>query len=54
MPAILVETAFVSNPAEARKLADSQYRAQVAKAIWAGIKAYTAMVSRHFPRQARG
>jgi N-acetylmuramoyl-L-alanine amidase len=42
MPSILVETGFVSNPGEERKLADSKYRAQAARAIFEGIKEYLA------------
>ena len=40
MPSILVETGFVSNPGEERKLADPKYRAQAARAIFEGIKEY--------------
>jgi N-acetylmuramoyl-L-alanine amidase len=42
MPSILVETGFVSNPGEERKLAGPQYRAQAARAIFEGIKEYFA------------
>jgi N-acetylmuramoyl-L-alanine amidase len=42
MPSILVETGFVSNPGEERKLADPKYRAQAARAIFDGIKEYFA------------
>jgi N-acetylmuramoyl-L-alanine amidase len=42
MPSILVETGFVSNPGEERKLADPKYRAQAARAIFEGIKEYLA------------
>ena len=40
MPSILVETGFISNPGEERKLADPKYRAQAARAIFEGIKEY--------------
>jgi N-acetylmuramoyl-L-alanine amidase len=40
MPSILVETGFVSNPGEERKLADPKYRMQAARAIFEGIKEY--------------
>jgi N-acetylmuramoyl-L-alanine amidase len=40
MPSILVETGFVSNSGEERKLADPKYRAQAARAIFEGIKDY--------------
>ena len=42
MPSILVETGFISNPGEERKLADPKYRAQAARAIFEGIKEYFA------------
>ena len=37
MPAVLVETAFISNPAEEAKLADDSWRNQCAEAIAVGI-----------------
>ncbi|CAK6495902.1 N-acetylmuramoyl-L-alanine amidase AmiC [Pantoea sp. Nvir] len=40
IPSILVETAFISNVAEERKLRTSRYQQQVAEAIFHGIKAY--------------
>ncbi len=40
MPAILVEIGFVTNKKEERKLLDSAYRAQVARAIYAGLAEY--------------
>ncbi|UTA48574.1 N-acetylmuramoyl-L-alanine amidase [Simiduia sp. 21SJ11W-1] len=40
VPSILVETGFISNPQEARKLATSSYRQQMANAIFGGIKNY--------------
>jgi len=40
MPSILVEIGFLSHPGEERKLADQKYRAQAARAIFSGIKAY--------------
>jgi len=39
-PSILVETGFISNPEESRRLADTGYQRQVAGAIFNGIKAY--------------
>ena len=42
IPSILVETAFISNPEEERKLRDSAYQEQMADAILAGIKRYFA------------
>lgn len=37
MPAILVEIGFLTNKKEERKLMDSRYREQVARAIYAGL-----------------
>ncbi|MCY1246431.1 N-acetylmuramoyl-L-alanine amidase AmiC [compost metagenome] len=42
IPSILIETAFISNPAEERKLNDSAHQEQLANAILRGIKAYFA------------
>ena len=40
VPSILVETGFISNPEEARKLSTSSHRKKMAKAIFSGIKNY--------------
>ncbi|MBT8101658.1 MAG: N-acetylmuramoyl-L-alanine amidase [Gammaproteobacteria bacterium] len=40
MPSILVETAFISNPNEEKKLRDKGYQARLANAILAGIRNY--------------
>ncbi|MBS1170396.1 MAG: N-acetylmuramoyl-L-alanine amidase [Burkholderiaceae bacterium] len=42
IPSILVETAFISNPEEERKLSDSRYQDQMADAILIGAKRYFA------------
>ncbi|MCM2542027.1 N-acetylmuramoyl-L-alanine amidase [Burkholderia glumae] len=42
IPSILVETAFISNPEEERRLNDETYREQMADAIFRGIKRYFA------------
>jgi N-acetylmuramoyl-L-alanine amidase len=42
IPSILVETAFISNPEEERKLRDAAYQHKFADAIAEGIKAYFA------------
>ncbi|VDR25000.1 N-acetylmuramoyl-L-alanine amidase AmiC precursor [Raoultella terrigena] len=42
IPSILVETAFISNVAEERKLKTAAFQQQVAESILAGIKAYFA------------
>lgn len=46
IPSILVETAFISNPHEERRLADSRYQARVADAIFRGLRSY---LQRHPP-----
>jgi N-acetylmuramoyl-L-alanine amidase len=40
IPSILVETAFLSNPDEERKLNSSSYRRKLAAAVLSGIKSY--------------
>lgn len=40
VPSILVETAFISNPAEERKLRDPAHQQQLATAIMDGVKGY--------------
>jgi N-acetylmuramoyl-L-alanine amidase len=40
VPSVLVETAFISSPEEARKLADPQFRRRMATALAAGIRDY--------------
>ena len=42
IPSILVETAFISNPEEERRLADDDYQDRIADAILRGIKRYFA------------
>jgi N-acetylmuramoyl-L-alanine amidase len=42
IPSILVETAFISNPDEERKLADPRYRAELVDALADGIERYFA------------
>jgi N-acetylmuramoyl-L-alanine amidase len=49
VPSILVETAFISNPEEERRLNDEQYQDRLARAILGGIRDYLA---RHPPRPA--
>jgi N-acetylmuramoyl-L-alanine amidase len=39
-PGVLVESAFLSNPSEARKVATAEFRDQIAAAIAAGIDSY--------------
>jgi N-acetylmuramoyl-L-alanine amidase len=40
VPSILVETAFISNPSEERKLRDSAHQKQLAEAVMGGVKNY--------------
>jgi N-acetylmuramoyl-L-alanine amidase len=47
VPSILVETAFISNPDEEKRLNDEAYQDQLARAILVGIKRYLA---KHPPR----
>ena len=49
VPSILVETAFISNPEEEKRLKDYRYQGELARAILDGIKDYLA---RHPPRPA--
>jgi N-acetylmuramoyl-L-alanine amidase len=42
VPSMLVETAFISNPDEERRLCDVRYQEQVARAVFRGIRAYFA------------
>ncbi len=50
IPSILVETAFISNPDEERKLADPEYQQRLADALHKGIREYF----RRNPPAARG
>jgi len=47
VPSILVETAFISNPEEEKRLNDEAYQDQLARAILSGIRRYLA---KHPPR----
>ena len=42
IPSILVETAFISNPEEEKRLKDSAYQDKMASAVFGGIKRYLA------------
>ncbi|HZT64132.1 MAG TPA: N-acetylmuramoyl-L-alanine amidase [Burkholderiales bacterium] len=42
IPSILVETAFISNPDEERRLTDEAYQEKIARAILRGVKSYVA------------
>jgi N-acetylmuramoyl-L-alanine amidase len=47
VPSILVETAFISNPQEERRLNDNAYQDKLARAILEGIREY---ITKHPPR----
>ena len=47
VPSILVETAFISNPDEERRLNDNAYQDKLARALLVGIRQYLA---KHPPR----
>jgi N-acetylmuramoyl-L-alanine amidase len=49
VPSILVETAFISNPQEERRLNDQSYQDKLARALLDGIRDY---IARHPPRPA--
>jgi N-acetylmuramoyl-L-alanine amidase len=51
IPSILIETAFISNPQEEKKLNDETYQERIAEAILAGIKDY---FSKNPPMARRG
>jgi N-acetylmuramoyl-L-alanine amidase len=42
IPSILVETAFISNPEEEKRLKDSAYQEKIANAVLGGIRRYLA------------
>ena len=42
IPSILVETAFISNPEEEKRLIDEDYQDKMAEALLRGIKRYFA------------
>jgi len=47
VPSILVETAFISNPEEEKRLKDEKYQDRLARALLEGIRDY---IARHPPR----
>jgi len=40
IPSVLIETGFISNPAEAKRLASDAHQKRIAKAVFAGIDGY--------------
>lgn len=49
MPAVLIEIGFVTNPREERRLRNSRYRDEIARAIFAGLAEY----KRHWDQATR-
>ncbi len=54
MPAVLVESAFISNPKEEKKLKDPVFIAKLGQAIAKGVKAYLAEADGSVHRRAEG
>jgi len=50
IPSILVETAFISNPVEEKRLRSEAYRQKVARAIFNGVVSFNASRARSAPR----
>jgi N-acetylmuramoyl-L-alanine amidase len=50
MPAVLVESAFITNPAEERKLRTEAYRRRLAEALYDGIARYKTRYERRLGR----
>ena len=46
MPAILIESGFISNSADAKKVFDEKYREEMARAIVDGILSYKRIMER--------
>jgi len=40
IPSLLVETAYITNPGEEKRLRDEKYQARLAEAILAGLRSY--------------
>lgn len=53
VPSMLVETAFISNPAEERNLANSKHQEQLARAVFRGIRAYAVEARQGLPAGTR-
>lgn len=50
-PAVLVESVFISNPDEARKVVTAEYQERIAAAITAGVDAYAAQIRALRPKR---
>jgi N-acetylmuramoyl-L-alanine amidase len=48
MPDVLIESAFISNPREERKLHNGDYRQRIAEALYEGIAAYKTRYEQRF------
>jgi N-acetylmuramoyl-L-alanine amidase len=53
VPSMLVETAFISNPAEERNLANPKHQEHLARAVFRGIRAYAAEARQDLPAGTR-
>jgi N-acetylmuramoyl-L-alanine amidase len=49
MPAVLVETAFISNPAEEKLLRTKEFQGKIARGIFRGILAFKSKMERQAP-----
>jgi len=52
IPSMLVETAFISNPQEEKKLRTAKYQNQLAEAVYRGIRRYKVALEQRDPRYA--
>ena len=52
IPSMLVETAFISNPEEERKLKTAAYQNKIAEAVYRGIRRYKVALDERDPRYA--
>lgn len=52
IPSMLVETAFISNPQEEKKLRTAKYQNQLAEAVYRGIRRYKVALDQRDPRYA--
>lgn len=52
IPSMLVETAFISNPQEEKKLKTAKYQNQLAEAVYRGIRRYKVALEQRDPRYA--
>lgn len=52
IPSMLVETAFISNPSEEKKLKTAKYQNQLAEAVYRGIRRYKVALEQRDPRYA--